>query len=111
MSNHIGPSYVPSGDLGIGSQILTSALKSATGLSHAALRTLNNKLGDAGDVAFEAKVNVRTLVQPAPLVLHKVYSELVKLSNLKGTGVVKAKSDVSPLPFLLHVEYIRWKVS
>jgi DNA ligase-1 len=62
MSNHIGPSYVPSGDLGIGSQILTAALKSATGLSHAALRTLNNRLGDAGDVAFEAKVRLAFLL-------------------------------------------------
>lgn len=56
MSNHIAPSYVPGGDLGIGSQILSAALKSATGLSAQAIRKLSDKLGDAGDVAFEAKV-------------------------------------------------------
>lgn len=40
----------------MGSQILSAALKSVTGLSQAALRKLSDKLGDGGDVAFEAKV-------------------------------------------------------
>lgn len=56
MSNHIAPSYLPGGELGVGSQILSTALKSVTGLSQAALRKLSDKLGDGGDVAFEAKV-------------------------------------------------------
>ncbi|CDZ96226.1 dna ligase [Phaffia rhodozyma] len=93
MSNHIGPSYEPN-ELGIGTQILTAALKSATGLSQPTLRRMSDKLGDAGDVAFEAKVNVRTLVEPKPLVVHKVYADILTLSSLKGTGVVKTKADI-----------------
>lgn len=44
------------------------------------------------------QVNVRTLVQPAPLVAEKVYRELVKLAGLKGTGVQKLKGNVSLKP-------------
>jgi len=62
-SNHIFPSYTPSADLGVGSQIISGALKSVTGLSQAALRKLGDKLGDGGDVAFEAKVSSRRVPQ------------------------------------------------
>lgn len=39
-----------------------------------------------GDVAFEAKKTVRLLVQPTPLVCHKVFSTLLTLTRLKGSG-------------------------
>lgn len=69
-SNHIAPSYTPASDLGIGSQILTAALKSVTGLSQSALRKLWNQSGDSGDVAFDAKVNSPLFLSPsAPPVL------------------------------------------
>lgn len=40
------------------------------------------------------QVNVRTLIQPSPLIVHRIYDNLVKLSSMKGTGVQKTKGDV-----------------
>lgn len=109
-TNRLGPSHEKDLELGVGSQVLGGAIKGVSGLTPAALRQLN-KLGDpgelramrpaghrlmfpilAGDVAFEAKKNVRLLVQPTPLVCHSVYTTLLGMTKMKGHGSVDRKT-------------------
>ena len=56
-------------------------------LNPAGLKTLYDKHGDAGDVAFEAKKKQSfTLRKPQPLSINGVYQSLVKIANSKGHG-------------------------
>ncbi|OCF32387.1 DNA ligase 1 [Kwoniella heveanensis BCC8398] len=93
LSNHLLPSYLPC-ELGVGSQILTKAITSVSGLQPRDLKKLWERWGDPGDVAFEAKNNLRTLVKPSPLLVGDVYLRLLGLSKVKGTQSGKVKGDV-----------------
>jgi DNA ligase-1 len=56
---------------------------------------LNNKYGDAGDVAFEAKKKQSfTLRKPKPLTIRSVFDSLVKIANSKGHGSVENKQRI-----------------
>ncbi|WVQ78765.1 hypothetical protein IAT38_000856 [Cryptococcus sp. DSM 104549] len=92
LSNHLLPSYIPC-DLGIGSSILTKAIQEVSGLQPRDLKRLWQKHGDPGDVAFEAKSNLRTLVRPAPLMVGDVYTKLLGLTKVKGSASGKVKGD------------------
>ncbi|CAG8632395.1 373_t:CDS:10, partial [Ambispora leptoticha] len=92
-SNEIAPSY-EGVELGIGSHVLSKAVTSVSGCSHTALRDLYGKYGDWGDVAYAAKVSVRTLFKPRPLYIRMVYKTLLDISKLKGNGVVDQKTDL-----------------
>lgn len=93
LSNHLAPSYVPL-ELGVGSSVLGPAVREVSGVSREAMKRLWDKWGDPGDVAFEAKGNVRTLIRPTPLVAYKVFEDLKKIARTKGTGAAKAKGDI-----------------
>ncbi|KAK9239954.1 hypothetical protein V1525DRAFT_396429 [Lipomyces kononenkoae] len=82
-TNSIGPPYKAL-ELGIGGSIISKALKSVSGISAPALKRLYDKHGDIGDVAFEAKVSVRTLVEPPHLSIKGVYDTLVQIALAKG---------------------------
>jgi DNA ligase 1 len=85
-TNSISPSYV-SLELGLGGSAISKALKKVCGLDSAGLKTLYDKYGDAGDVAFEAKKRQSlTLRKPKPLTIKGVYQSLVKIANCKGNG-------------------------
>jgi DNA ligase-1 len=92
LSNHLLPSYLPC-ELGVGSQILSKAIQDVSGLQPRDLRRLWEKWGDPGDVAFEAKSNLRTLVTPSPLLVADVYQRLVGMSKVKGQQSGKVKGD------------------
>jgi DNA ligase-1 len=93
LSNHLLPSYLPS-ELGVGSQILTRAIQEVSGLQPRDLKKLHDKWGDPGDVAFEAKSNLRTLVKPSPLLVGDVYSRLLSMIRIKGSQSGRLKGDV-----------------
>lgn len=93
LSNHLLPSYLPC-ELGIGSQILSKAVQEVSGLQPRDLKKLWEKWGDPGDVAYEAKSNLRTLVKPSPLLVGDVYNRLLGLSKIKGQSSGKVKGDV-----------------
>jgi DNA ligase-1 len=93
LSNHLLPSYLPS-ELGIGSQILSKTILEVSGIAPRDMKRLWEKYGDVGDVAFEAKSNLRTLVKPSPLLVGDVYTRLLGVIKLKGTQSGKAKGDV-----------------
>ncbi|WWD16639.1 hypothetical protein CI109_101069 [Kwoniella shandongensis] len=93
LSNHLLPSYLPC-ELGIGNQILTKAVQEVSGLQPRDLKRLWEKWGDPGDVAFEAKSNLRTLVKPSPLLVGDVYSRLLGLTKVKGSQSGKVKGDI-----------------
>ena len=93
LSNHLLPSYLPC-ELGIGSQILSKAVQDVSGLQPRDLKKLWEKWGDPGDVAYEAKNNLRTLVRPSPLLVGEVYERMVGLSRIKGQQSGKIKGDV-----------------
>lgn len=93
LSNSISPPY-QSLELGLGHSIISKAIQNISGLTPAALRKLYNQKGDPGDVAFEAKANVRTLFPHPPLSVAGVYQSLLKIATAKGEGSVKHKQAI-----------------
>ncbi|KAI1794145.1 ATP-dependent DNA ligase [Ganoderma leucocontextum] len=93
LSNSLSPPYSPI-ELGLGPSIISKAIQHVSGLSSAALKRLYNATGDPGDVAFEAKSNVRTLIPHPPLLVTGVYSSLLKIANAKGSGAAKTKQAI-----------------
>ncbi len=93
LSNTLSPPYV-SAELGLGSSTISKAIQHVSGLSPAALKKLYNKSGDAGDVAFEAKSNVRTLIPHPPLTVNGVHETLMKICTTKGDGATKVKQSL-----------------
>jgi DNA ligase-1 len=70
-------------------------LKKVCGLDNASLKTLHNKHGDAGDVAFEAKKRQSfTLRKPKPLTIRSVFESLEKIARTKGQGSQEAKQRI-----------------
>lgn len=93
-TNAFAPPYV-SLELGLGGSAISKALKTAYGLDNAGLKTLYNKHGDAGDVAFEAKKKQAfTLRRPKPLTVKGVYGALIKIAKSKGMGSQEAKQRI-----------------
>ncbi|KAK2754046.1 hypothetical protein FQN54_007215 [Arachnomyces sp. PD_36] len=93
-TNAIAPPYVPL-ELGLGGSAISKSLKKVYGLDNLGLKTLYNKHGDAGDVAFEAKKRQSfTLRKPKPLSIKGVYESLVKIAKSKGTGSQEAKQRI-----------------
>ncbi|RMZ81843.1 hypothetical protein DV738_g2136, partial [Chaetothyriales sp. CBS 135597] len=93
-TNSISPPYV-SLELGLGGSAISKALKKVCGLDGAGLKTLYDKYGDAGDVAFEAKKKQSFILRkPKPLSIKSVYKLLVKIANSKGPGSVEQKQKL-----------------
>jgi DNA ligase-1 len=93
-TNAISPPYIDL-ELGLGGSAISKALKKVCGLDNASLKVLNNKYGDAGDVAFEAKKKQSfTLRKPKPLTIKSVFDSLVKIANSKGNGSVENKQRI-----------------
>ncbi|KAF9244950.1 hypothetical protein BU15DRAFT_85785 [Melanogaster broomeanus] len=93
LSNSLSPPYSPI-ELGIGASVISKVIQHVSGLTPAALRRLYNSSGDPGDVAFEAKSNVRTLVPHPPLLIKAVYESLLKIAHVKGQGAAKSKQSM-----------------
>ncbi|EXJ87248.1 DNA ligase 1 [Capronia epimyces CBS 606.96] len=90
-TNSISPPYI-SLELGLGGSAISKALKKICGLDNAGLKSLYDKYGDAGDVAFEAKKRQSfTLRKPKPLTIKGAYQTLVKIASSKGHGSVEQK--------------------
>ncbi|KAF2170612.1 hypothetical protein M409DRAFT_64287 [Zasmidium cellare ATCC 36951] len=93
-TNAISPPYVDI-ELGLGGSAISKALKKVCGLDNSSLKTLYNKYGDAGDVAFEAKKRQSlTLRKPKPLTIKGVYESLHKIANAKGQGCQEVKQRI-----------------
>lgn len=82
-------------ELGLGGSAISKALKNVCGLDNKSLKALYDKVGDAGDVAFEAKKKQSfTLRKPKPLTIKGVYQSLVKIANTQGTGSGEIKQRI-----------------
>lgn len=93
-TNAISPPYI-SLELGLGGSAISKALKKTCMLDNSGLKTLYDKYGDAGDVAFEAKKRQSyTLRKPKPLTIKGVFESLVKVANSKGTGSQEFKQRI-----------------
>lgn len=93
-TNAISPPYI-SLELGLGGSAISKALKKTCLLNNAGLKSLYDKHGDAGDVAFEAKKRQSvTLRKPKPLSIKGVFESLVKIANSKGTGSQEFKQRI-----------------
>ncbi|POS77024.1 DNA ligase 1 [Diaporthe helianthi] len=93
-TNSISPPYI-SLELGLGGSAISKALKQVCGLDGRALKTIYDKYGDPGDVAFEAKKKQSfTLRRPKPLTIKGVYDSLVKIANSSGQGSVEQKQRI-----------------
>ncbi|RKF61290.1 DNA ligase 3 [Golovinomyces cichoracearum] len=93
-TNAISPPYVPL-ELGLGGSAISKALKNVFHLDSKSLKSLYDKLGDAGDVAFEVKKRqTYTLKKPKPLTIKHVYHSLVKIATTQGVGSGELKQRV-----------------
>ncbi|KAL1902237.1 hypothetical protein Sste5346_001213 [Sporothrix stenoceras] len=93
-TNAISPPYI-SLELGLGGSAIGKALKQVCGLDARSLKSLFDKYGDPGDVAYEAKKKQAfTLRRPQPLTIRGVYQSLVKVANSQGSGSVEAKQRI-----------------
>ena len=93
-TNSISPPY-DEWELGLGGSAISKALKKIYGLNSQGLKTLYDKHGDAGDVAFEAKKRQSfTLMKPKPLKIKGVYQSLMKIAMSKGTGSQEVKQRI-----------------
>ncbi|RAH72339.1 putative DNA ligase I [Aspergillus aculeatinus CBS 121060] len=93
-TNSISPPYDEI-ELGLGGSSISKALKKVYGLNSQGLKTLYDKHGDAGDVAFEAKKRQSfTLMKPKPLRIKGVYQALKKIALSKGSGSQEAKQRI-----------------
>lgn len=92
-TNAIAPPYENT-ELGLGGSIMSKAIKNVSGISNASLKVLNDKYGDAGDVAFDAKMKTRTLFAPQPLTIKGVYKALRDISDAKGNGSGEKKLSI-----------------
>ncbi|KAB8071592.1 ATP-dependent DNA ligase [Aspergillus leporis] len=93
-TNSISPPYDES-ELGLGGSSISKALKKIYGLNNQGLKSLYDKHGDAGDVAFEAKKRQSlTLMKPKPLTIKGVYQSLQKIALSKGTGCQETKQRI-----------------
>ncbi|ORY79063.1 ATP-dependent DNA ligase [Protomyces lactucae-debilis] len=90
-TNAIAPPFENT-ELGLGESIIGKGIKAVSGVK--SLKALYNKHGDAGDVAFEAKAKVRTILKPAPLTISGVYKSLREISSSKGTGSGEKKQKI-----------------
>lgn len=135
LSNSLSPPYSPL-ELGLGPSIISKAIQDVSGLTPATLKRLYNTTGDPGpyaacfrisanakadrwnkfasvlgDVAFEAKSNVRTLVPHPPLRMIGVYESLLKIARARGAGAGKQKQGlVEKLLVAAKGEEIRYLV-
>ncbi|KAJ5924515.1 hypothetical protein N7466_008702 [Penicillium verhagenii] len=93
-TNSISPPYDEM-ELGLGGSSISKALKKIYGLDNQGLKTLYDRHGDAGDVAFEAKKRQSfTLVKPKPLRIKSVYQSLIKIATSKGPGSQETKQRI-----------------
>ncbi|KKK13012.1 putative DNA ligase I [Aspergillus rambellii] len=93
-TNSISPPYHES-ELGLGGSSISKAFKKIYGLNNQGLKTLYDRLGDAGDVAFEAKKRQSfTLVRPKPLSIKGVYQSLTRIAMSKGSGSQETKQRI-----------------
>ncbi|OXV05634.1 hypothetical protein Egran_06598 [Elaphomyces granulatus] len=93
-TNSFTPPYIPL-ELGLGGSAISKALKNIYGLNSQGLKTLYDKHGDAGDVAFEAKTRQSfTLKKPKPLTIKAVYQSLIKIATSKGPGSQEIKQRI-----------------
>ncbi|CAD6953172.1 unnamed protein product [Tilletia caries] len=90
ISNHIAPPY-DGVELGLGGSVLHKAVQSVTGKSSRFLKNLWDRTGDAGDVAFEAKKDIKMLTKPAPITVAKLFATLHTIARLSGAGSQSAK--------------------
>ncbi|KAN0064353.1 hypothetical protein ACQY0O_002548 [Thecaphora frezii] len=90
ISNHIAPAY-DGVELGIGLSLVNKAIKQVTGKSARHLKSLWDRTGDPGDVAYEAKKDVKALVKSAPITVQKLFSKLHAIARLSGQGSASQK--------------------
>ncbi|KAL4918553.1 ATP-dependent DNA ligase [Aspergillus aurantiobrunneus] len=93
-TNSISPPYHEL-ELGLGGSSISKAFKKIYGLNSQGLKALYDRLGDAGDVAFEAKKRQSfTLIKPKPLSIKGVYQSLIKIATSKGSGSQEFKQRI-----------------
>ncbi len=93
-TNSISPPYI-SKELGLGGSAISKALKQVCGLDSRSLKAIYDRLGDPGDVAFEAKKKQSFMLRkPKPLTIKGVYQSLVKIANTQGQGSNEIKQRI-----------------
>ncbi|KAJ0424206.1 ATP-dependent DNA ligase [Aspergillus carlsbadensis] len=93
-TNSISPPYHEL-ELGLGGSSISKAFKKIYGLNSQGLKALYDRLGDAGDVAFEAKKRQNfTLIKPKPLSIKGVYQSLTKIAMSRGSGSQESKQRI-----------------
>jgi DNA ligase 1 len=91
----------------VGTSVLRDALSEATGLSVESLRPRYVRLGDSGEVAYEAILETKGAAPPPTITLAETESLIERLSEIKGTKNKKTLlSDVLSRATALEAKYL-----
>eukprot|EP01080_Neovahlkampfia_damariscottae_P002423 gene2423-3134_t len=91
-TNQLAPSYEGI-ELGIGDGVLMKAIAESYGKSVGDVKKMNQKLGDLGSVAEQAKMTQRTLIKMKNLSIQDVYNGFKYISSSSGKSSQKKKID------------------
>ncbi|KAI9189974.1 ATP-dependent DNA ligase Cdc17 [Blastocladiella emersonii ATCC 22665] len=80
-------------ELGIGESILMKAIAESTGRKLQAIKDDFAKTGDLGEVAQASRGTQKTMFQPKPLLVQRVFKTLKEIANISGGSSQKIKID------------------
>ena len=89
-TNQVAPTYAGI-ELGIGESLLMKAIAQSTQNTMKAIKGLYQVKGDLGTVAKECRTAQRTLVQPKPLTVRKVFDSFYEIALMKGASSTERK--------------------
>ncbi|ORZ39462.1 ATP-dependent DNA ligase [Catenaria anguillulae PL171] len=80
-------------ELGIGESILMKAIGEATGRTLQKIKADMAEVGDLGEVAMASRGSQKTMFQPKPLEVGKVFKVLKEIATISGGSSQKVKVD------------------
>ncbi|KAK8174873.1 hypothetical protein BC567DRAFT_210059 [Phyllosticta citribraziliensis] len=81
-------------ELGVGEALIQQTIAGATGREKKKIVEEHNKVGDWGLVAAQSRANQPTMFKPKPLSVRSVREDLIKISQISGSGTNKSKLGV-----------------
>ncbi|KAK8250737.1 DNA ligase [Phyllosticta capitalensis] len=81
-------------ELGVGEALIQQAIAGATGREKKKIQEDHKQVGDWGLVAAQSRANQSTMFKPKPLTVRAVREDLIKISQIVGSGTNKNKLGI-----------------
>ena len=92
-SNSLAPAY-ENVTLGVGGTMLSSVVRSLTGISRSAMHDDWTKYGDLGIIAHKYSLSQSLITKPKPLTVDTVYNSLLQIAAIEGKDSQNKKSAI-----------------